>query len=342
MAISDNAWDVAVPADSEFIKNGPKMVRDAKNQLGYRTEQEHTAYSSSSPDYGGIHRQGTARVYADNTIAQLSDGTVKRPASPTDLTLAAAYDEGRLALPTDGNNGLYIYNGSDAWVSVGIAGMNVAVAEGTGSSKVGDQVAILPGRTGGQSLHGGTGSGDALNLGGSTHADEGPINIVAADTTIVNFNSVRATLMGVATTIGDAVGVGVAGGAVGMLSGADVQITEATNNSNVNPGIAIAVIGTGTPDGSNLVTADLGFVPDFILGWNDGSGAAFDPIIYHIDDDGATKRFDGTHDATPRMTVSGEKITFVDGGNSFVNNNAGGVSAMFYVALKFNHRRDAT
>ncbi len=185
MAGEDYGWSITVPGDSVTIGSLPGHIRDAKNTIRSRAEKEHTLFVGGTETTSGMnHREGSAVVYRQDAEP------TARPAETPSISLTIA-DDGRLWADSNDSNSLYVYDGSGtAWVAVAIAGMDVATAEGTGSTVLGDKLALLPGRTGGQTLLGGTGSGDALNLGGSSHADEGPINVIAADTTLVELNEV--------------------------------------------------------------------------------------------------------------------------------------------------------
>ncbi len=84
-------------------------------------------------------------------------------------------------------------------------------------------------------------------------------------------------------------------------------------------------------------TVDVGFAPDLVIGWNEINGATGAPAIWISNDTSNNKTFNGSYGVTASfggISVSGDIITFTDGGIN-VNNNVGGVN-MYYFAIKFN------
>ena len=312
MANSD--WDSA--ADSLTIGAVPGAINAVRNQIKNRADLEHVAFAASGA--GGEHKEGSAVAYYEAAAPTL------RPDGST--ALGSTRDDGRLWVYSD--NGVLSYYSGGTWTTVSMAG-------GVGGS----DVVLLLGRSGGQTILGGTGDDDFLKLGGSSHANEGPIEIVAADTTLFEFNevpvwslklgealdanSMKITGLDDAASAGDALAKGAA-----VITAAELLATTG--------GVAQVCFGVGTASGSEQ-SKDISFAPDFIIIWNDISTTSH-PLQFWMTGMGSnTKKSGGGVEADPPVTVSSTTLTFPTGKESGNHTNA---TYYYYFAVKFNKQND--
>ena len=90
-------WSETTPADTEFVKDGAKEVRDLRKGARIRLAKEHDTPAASS--VGGEHKAGSAKAYYQ------SSAPTTRPDGSTALTAA---DNGRLFVDSD-DNAVYVY-----------------------------------------------------------------------------------------------------------------------------------------------------------------------------------------------------------------------------------------
>lgn len=326
--MADYAWSLTDPGVSLLIGNIPGEITDTKDQIATRLNLEHTTIVTGTgpDDIGCLHKEGSAVVYY---AAAASEPTTR----PDGATALDSDDEGRLWVGSD-DSVLRVYDGSD-FQEVSIAGLVVTVAEGDGSTVVGDIVALLKGRTGGQTLLGGTDSDDALNLGGSSHTDEGPINVIAADTTLVelndvpvwslllgealNANSKKITGLDDAADSGDALALGAA-----VLTATELSVTGSV------PRTAWAKTAVNA---DATLTIDVGFAPDMVVVWNDKSHGDHDMQFWMAGMGDNTKKAAGLMVADPAVTIAGQVLSFPNGK---LGGNHTLASFFYYFAIKFN------
>ena len=360
--MTNYAWDLTDPAAGLEIANIPAEIRETKDMVGTNRDKEHVAYSGATlAGCGGEHKAGSARAYYQ------SAEPTNRPDGSTALNNGSIDDSGRLWVDKD-NRILKVYDDADAFVNVTLAGLAVTDAEGDGSASL-NNVALLAGRVGGQTLAGGTAAGDGLSLeattgtpagaaiiqvvaaktdyvvlndvplygsaaddgvlylGGSTHANKGPIEVVAARTTLVDFKSTDGTD-----------GVQLKG--VKKASAAHDALTKGTEtivlgDCAATGGVPFCCEGTGTGAGANL-TANVTFAPDLIFAWR--TDASDKNWMWHSGDASAViQLWNGNRSAADLpFTVATTTITFVDGKGLNEDENT-----FAYIAFKANLTVDA-
>lgn len=121
-------WDVASPADAEFVKDGAKEIRDLRIGAGGRLAKEHVAPATgastyASSDSGGEHKPGSAVAFYNGSA----------PTTRPDATTALdnANDRGRLWM----DSGVLKYWNGSAWTAcAAAASYSVAVLSDVKSS----------------------------------------------------------------------------------------------------------------------------------------------------------------------------------------------------------------
>ena len=322
----DSAWDGTDPADSVLIGDVPGEIRDTKNQINYRISLEHTDMASGEDDAnrGGLHRKGAGRAYYESGHAAAT--------KPDEVTAIDSDDDGRLLIDTD-DNSLWVYSGS-AWEEVALVG-------GFGGS----EVAILDGRSGGQTLSGGTAATDDLTLQANSNVSpSGDYELIidATQTSAIELNEVPVKSLVLSedmsggstngTDGGQIKGVKTASEAYDVLTKgvACISATELLSTG----GIARCAFGAKEASDSNL-TVDLTWAPDFILTWGDYSNGFYPPIIWTSMDATNNKLTTGVYGAgaTYGLSVSGNVITWE--ADTYANKNSL-MNWIYYIALKLN------
>lgn len=263
----DFTHNISTPADNATIGSIPGHIVDVKQQVATHLNTEHTDYVSGTNEgnSGVQHRLGSAMPYYQATAPTV------RPGDGT-ISLTAAVDDGRLWVDSD-DNVLYVLVDGDepTWETVEIAG-------GVG----GADVVLLAGRSGGQTIEGGTDQNDDLKLQATAYTTDNSttavIEFVKTDggktvTNKIEFNEIDLYSL----KLGEAMDANskkitslasAAGGDSGdALSLGDLAITFA--ELSTTGGVGAMVYGTAAGDAANdLLTADLGFSPDLVVACN--------------------------------------------------------------------------
>lgn len=323
--MADFGWNISNPGDTVTIGSLPGHNRDVRDQVATVLDKEHTARLNGSANDGSgwEHKIGSAVAYV-----QAAEPTL-RPDGTT--TLTTAVDKGRLWVDSDDDTLYYFKDSTDKFTSVAIAG-----------GIAGTAIVLLAGRSGGQTIQGGTATTNGLTLGANAASDAtGTIKFNSADTADIDFdnipiskltlktgatfdaNSVRLTDVGDATTAKDTLTLGAA-----VITGSELSTTG---------GVLRGCKGTATGAGASL-TADIGFAPEFIIAWNLKQDGARNGFIWSSDNASKTHRIDNMDETTTAvLSVSGNIITFPDSTSSSaaqrLNENTENFS---YYAFKFN------
>ena len=93
---STDSWDVASPADTEFVSEGADELRYLRGSVGERLSKEHNTIETgdvSAGAGGGEHKAGSAKVY-------VGDYSAAWPTTRPDGNALTSDDYGRLAFDT--------------------------------------------------------------------------------------------------------------------------------------------------------------------------------------------------------------------------------------------------
>ena len=330
--MTDRNWSVSSPAATATIGSIPGHITDAKDQVASRLNIEHVAIASGATDVliGGNHKKGSARVfYQANAPSYVPDSSTTDGEGALALTSvdtnSVVLGTGRIWIDSD-TKVIYVYDG-DSWESVQF-----------GEASAGGDVVLQSGRSGGQTIVGGTDAGDSLTLNSNSVDSAGDVifdsnvRYVALNDNLVtglklgshaNANAKRFIGFPAAGTIGDSLGFG----------NADINDTCILPDTG---GITQTAFGSVACD-TNDRTVDVGFEPDIIVGWN--SNAGLYAVLYSASDSSIVKNLATgapitNSGATQEISVSGDVITFHVG---TVNVNRTSVGTMFYIAIGTNY-----
>lgn len=335
--MTDRTWSLSDPIDALLIGQIPAEFRDVRDQVASRLDIEHTAFIASvdgnDTDAGGLHKLGSARVYVQATAPVYAPDTGSGTGEGTMLLLdgstdtgkdqnAASIGLGRLWIDSD-TGALSYYDSTNAWVQVKLGG-----------GVAGDAVVLLDGRSGGQTINGGTATTEGLTLKANAAADAtGTILFEGANTAAMNFDSIPVSNLvfgsspsGADTyTIKDLIAPTDAGDVL-VKGFACITNTELTTTS----GIARCAYGKGTGSDAADRTAEIGFAADLVIVTNDQEQDTW----MWIREMGAynKKLDDGVFTSSPRVTVGATTLTFPK--NLSGGNNSGAI--FYYFALKTN------